>query len=126
MYQVYVKENLGEFKTKEEAVKYLEAQGYQEDEDTQTIIEDTDNPTPPKIKYLHGPVDFHGKTYIVLTLSPEDFESDVYQDYLKGKALTDEEMERLAEKLGDALMDNYWTSLEILLEDMCREREENV
>lgn len=37
-YEVYVEHFLGEFKSEAEACNFLDSQGYEEDEDTKTII----------------------------------------------------------------------------------------
>jgi len=37
--------------------------------------------------------------------------------------LTDGDMERIADKLGDALMETYWLALDIILEDYLQDTE---
>ena len=66
----------------------------------------------PKIKELYSPIDFHGKTFIVLTLCKEDLEPYVSKKFFK--EMTDDNMGFIAEKLGDALMDSYWDTLSIV------------
>lgn len=68
-----------------------------------------------KLNSLYEAVDFHGKTWIVLTICKEDL-----KDYLTEKEIKkipDSKMSWLAGKLGDALMDCYWDTLSVLVDD---------
>lgn len=66
----------------------------------------------PKLKHLHAPVDFFGKTFIVQTLCKDDLNR--YFSKTRIKKLTDDDMSYLADKLGEALMDCYWNSLAVI------------
>jgi hypothetical protein len=52
--------------------------------------------------------------FSVLRLSRQDLEMFTEK---QRKRIPDHEMQRLADKLGDALMEYYWISLKILVED---------
>lgn len=65
----------------------------------------------PKIKKLHSPVDYYGKTFIVQTVCKEDLREYFTPGQLE--KLTDEDMSRIAEKIGDAIMEcSYWDIVE--------------
>jgi hypothetical protein len=66
----------------------------------------------PKIKKLDAPIDFYGKTFIVLTLCKEDLKD--YFSETKLEKLTDKDISYIAGKLGDSLMENYWDNLSII------------
>jgi len=66
-----------------------------------------------KLKDLHEPIDYYGKTWIVLTICKEDLEP--YLTKRQIAKLTDDKMSYLADKFADALMDCYWETLEVLL-----------
>ncbi len=70
----------------------------------------------PKLTSLNQAVDYYGKTFIVLTLCKEDLK-DRGLTQKQINALTDDQMSRIAEKLGDIITDNgYWEFLEGVLE----------
>ena len=74
--------------------------------------------TLPIIKNLNDPVYFHGKTFIVLTVSRED----IGKDFLNANKINDEDMKNIARKLGNNLMDDYWRNLDVILEDIRKEK----
>lgn len=77
-----------------------------------------------KLDNLYDPVELYGdKSWIVSTVCKKDLESDIYQDYLKGKMLTDEEMSRLVEKMANSMSECYWNSLESALEYITSDRD---
>lgn len=66
-------------------------------------------------------------SFTVLTLSREDLEKFLEKD--KIKKIDDGEMEYIAEKLGDALLETgYWVSLKVIIDDLfcpiCHERQD--
>lgn len=70
----------------------------------------------PELNSLYQPVSLFGsKTWVVLTLAKDDLEP--YFSKEQFKKLKDEDISYIAEKLADALMDCYWTSLEIICEN---------
>ena len=77
--------------------------------------------TIPRIKELYAPIDFYGKTFIVLTLCKDDVEKFFSPKVFAN--LTDDDMSSIAEKLGDALMDNYWIALDCICDDYEKEKE---
>jgi len=68
--------------------------------------------TIPKIKYLNAPVDYYGKTFIVLTICKEDLTNYFTKSQLA--KLDDNDMSNIAEKLGEALMEGYWDCLSVI------------
>ncbi len=55
------------------------------------------------------------KFYPVIHIAKEDLLDCLPDEAGRIEALTDAEMSRIAEKLGDALQEYYWTALEIIL-----------
>ena len=65
----------------------------------------------PKIKELHSPIDYYGKTFIVQTVCKEDLKEHFTPGELE--KLTDADMSRIAEKISDAIMAcDYWIMVE--------------
>lgn len=56
--------------------------------------------------------DLSEKSFVVLSICREDLIEEGYPKKEVEK-LTDEQMNHLADKMGNAIMDSYWTALEI-------------
>lgn len=70
-----------------------------------------------KLESLYEPIDYYGKTWIVLTLCKEDLLEKEYLTKKEIDSISDENMSWFAEKFGDALMDCYWDVLSVMVED---------
>ena len=69
-----------------------------------------------KIPELNAKVKLYGSpSWIVLTISKDDLTNDLSKKEIS--KLTDDDMSRIAEKLGKSLMDAYWISLSVIVED---------
>ena len=83
---------------------------YEAEKIFEKIINETKKPQELTISQLNAKVNFYGDTWIVNTVCKEDLKK-----YLSDKQiekLSDEDMSRIAEKLGNALMDcGYWDCL---------------
>lgn len=56
------------------------------------------------------------KTFAVRLLNREDIKKECPN--IDADNLTDEQMERLADKMGDALADDYWSALRACVRDL--------
>jgi len=68
----------------------------------------------PKIKDLYAPIDYYGKSWIVATITKDDLVE--YLGKAKARRLTDKQMSRIAEKVGDAIMDSYWVAVDTAID----------
>ena len=69
-----------------------------------------------KLPELNAKVKLYGSSsWVVNTVAKEDLTNDLNKQEIEN--LTDNDMVRIAEKLGDALMDDYWWSLSVILNE---------
>ena len=69
-----------------------------------------------KLPELNAKVKLYGSSsWIINTIAKEDLKDYLNEQEIKN--LTDDDMARIAEKLGDALMDDYWGALSVILDE---------
>ena len=69
-----------------------------------------------KLPELNAKVKLYGSpSWIVNTVAKEDLTNDLNKQEIDN--LTDDDMVRIAEKLGNALMEDYWIVLEFILDE---------
>ena len=69
-----------------------------------------------KLPELNAKVKLYGSSsWVVNAIAKEDLKDYLNEQEIEN--LTDNDMVRIAEKLGDALMDDYWWSLSVILNE---------
>ena len=69
-----------------------------------------------KLPELNAKVKLYGSSsWVVNTVAKEDLTNDLNKQEIEN--LTDNDMVRIAEKLGNALMEDYWIMLEFILDE---------
>ena len=69
-----------------------------------------------KLPELNAKVKLYGSSsWIINTIAKEDLKDYLNEQEIKN--LTDDDMARIAEKLGNALMEDYWIVLEFILDE---------
>ena len=69
-----------------------------------------------KLPELNAKVKLYGSSsWVVNAIAKEDLKDYLNEQEIKN--LTDDDMARIAEKLGDALMDDYWGALDVILDE---------
>ena len=69
-----------------------------------------------KLPELNAKVKLYGSpSWIVNTIAKEDLKDYLNEQEIEN--LTDNDMVRIAEKLGNALMEDYWIMLEFILDE---------
>jgi len=66
----------------------------------------------PKIERLRSPVDFYGKAWPVVLLTKDDLKAISHREW------SDEEMEKIAGRVGEALMECFWEVLREVVREM--------
>ena len=69
-----------------------------------------------KLPELNAKVKLYGSSsWVVNAIAKEDLKDYLNEQEIKN--LTDDDMARIAEKLGNALMEDYWIVLEFILDE---------
>lgn len=66
----------------------------------------------PKIERAHAPVDFYGKAWPVVLLTKDDLKA------ISRREWSDEEMEEVASRVGEALMECFWEVVREVVREM--------
>ena len=69
-----------------------------------------------KLPELNAKVELYGSpSWIVNTIAKEDLKDYLNEQEIKN--LTDDDMARIADRLGFALMNDYWGALDVILDE---------